>query len=231
MKETRKSVRSQSATTKRAQRQASTERLLEAAQGLFVSQGYRQTNLDQIASAAGLTKGAVYFYFRSKETVLLELLKQVQAIVVERALKATASAGPRAIDRLVAFLHHQSKLGVTHRDAVLLLILMSLEFSERKGPVRNMLRRVYRELYDAVERLIRDGQRTGEIRTDVRARELSAIVMAIHDGTFLEWYRRSPTLRGPEVVRALRGVLLTGVSGQPAHAFASRARRTRARVA
>ena len=77
-------MRSQSATTKRAQRQASIGRLLDAAQSLFVSQGYRQTNLDQIASAAGLTKGAVYFYFRSKETVLLELLKRVQAIVVDQ---------------------------------------------------------------------------------------------------------------------------------------------------
>jgi len=206
-------MRSPKATTKRAQRQASIERLLDAAQSLFVSQGYRQTNLDQIASAAGLTKGAVYFYFRSKETVLLELLERVQAIVVDQALKVAAGAGPGAADRLVAFLHHQSKLGVTHRDAVLLLILMSLEFSERKGAVRNTLRRVYRRLYDFVERLIHAGQRSGEIRADVRSRELSAIVMAIHDGTFLEWYRRSPALSGSEVVRALRGVLLTGIAG------------------
>jgi len=230
-REVRRSVRPQSATTKRAQRLASIGRLLDAAQGLFVSQGYRQTNLDQIASAAGLTKGAVYFYFRSKETVLLELLKRVQAIVVDQARKVVAGAGPGAVDRLVAFLHQQSKLGVTHRDAVLLLILMSLEFSERRGAARNMLRRVYRQLYDLVERLVQDGQRAGEIRADVRARELSAIVMAIHDGTFLEWYRRSPALSGPEVVRALRGVLLTGISRPPARALAGGARRIQARAA
>lgn len=224
-------MRSPKVNTKRARREASIERLLDAAQRLFVSQGYRQTNLDQIASAADLTKGAVYFYFRSKETVLLELLMRVQAIVVDEALKVAASAGPRATGKLVAFLHHQSKLGVTHRDAVLLLILMSLEFSERKGAVRNLLRRVYRRLYGFVERLIRDGQRSGEIRTDVRSRELSAIVMAIHDGTFLEWYRRSPALSGPEVVRALRSVLLTGVAGRPTYAPAGAARRGQARAA
>jgi AcrR family transcriptional regulator len=43
------------------QRQASMELLLEAALRLFVSQGYRSTNLEQIAGAAQLTKGAVYF--------------------------------------------------------------------------------------------------------------------------------------------------------------------------
>lgn len=219
------------AATKREQREASIQRLLDAAQRLFVSQGYRQTNLDQIASAADLTKGAVYFYFRSKETVLLELLKRVQTVVVDEALNFAASAAPRAADRLVAFLHHQSKLGVTHRDAVLLLILMSLEFSERRGAVRNLLRRVYRRLYDFVERAIQNGQRAGEIRSDVRARELSAIVMAMHDGTFLEWYRRSPALGGPELVRALRSILLSGIAGRQADPPAGSARRAQASTA
>src|SRR5687768_15678053 len=53
--------------TKKAQREASVEGLLMAARALFVSQGYRHTTVDEIALAAHLTKGAVYFYFRNKE--------------------------------------------------------------------------------------------------------------------------------------------------------------------
>ncbi len=143
--------------------------------------------------------------------MLLELLERVHAVVVDEALKVGAAAGPGAADRLVAFLHHQSRLGVTHRDAVLLLILMSLEFSDREGAVRRALRRSYRRLYGFVEGVIAEGQRAGEIRADLHRRELGAIVMAIHDGTFLEWYRRSQALEGPDLVRALRGVLLRGI--------------------
>lgn len=215
------------AVTKRAQRAASSARLLDAAQQLFVSQGYRQTNLEQIAGAARLSKGAVYFHFGSKETVLLELLKRVHAIVVDAALEVGAAAGPGSTDRLVAFLHHQSRLGVTHRDTVLLLILMSLEFSDRKGAVRDALRGSYRRLYGFVEKVIGQGQRAGEIRADLKRRELGAIVMAIHDGTFLEWYRRSAALSGINLVRALRGVLLHGVAS--AHA-GSETRRVQRRV-
>src|SRR6185436_16342482 len=40
-------------------REASIDLLLGAARRLFVSQGFRATNLEQISSAAGLTKGAV----------------------------------------------------------------------------------------------------------------------------------------------------------------------------
>lgn len=196
---------------KREQRLASTQRLLDSALQLFVSQGYRSTNLEQIAGAARLSKGAVYFYFGSKEAVLLELLGRVQAIVVDEALAAARKAGPAAADQIVAFLHHQAKLGVTHRDEVLLLILMSLEFGGTRGAVSRTTRSIYQRLYAFVEKLIRAGRAAGELRADLSPRELASIIMANHDGTFLEWYRRSGSLRGTALVRALREVVLSGV--------------------
>ena len=213
------------------QRQASIVKLLNAALHLFVSKGYRSTNLEQIAGAADLSKGAVYFYFGSKEAVLIELLNRVQTAVFDKAIKAVEQSGPTVTDKLVAFLHNAAKLGITHRDEVLLLILMSLEFIERQGAVRDCIGRIYGRMHKLIERLIRAGQKSGEFRNDVPARELAAIVMANHDGTFLEWYRRSPALSGPEVVRALRSVLLTGVAGRPTYAPAGAARRGQARAA
>lgn len=199
------------AATKVEQRQASMELLLASALRLFVSQGYRATNLEQISGEAKLTKGAVYFYFRSKEAVLLELLKQVQDVVVDQAIHTVETAGGTATDRLVAYVHYQANLGITHRDEVLLLILMSLEFKEREGEVNDFIARLYKRQRGFVEALVRAGQESGEFRTDVRTRELAATVLAIHDGTFLEWFRRSSTLKGPELVRALRAMVLGGI--------------------
>jgi len=196
---------------KSEQRKASIERLLDAALHLFVSKGYRSTNLEQIAGAAGLTKGAVYFYFGSKESVLIELLNHVQTDVFDGAIKAVEQAGPTMTDKLVAFLHNAAKLGITHRDEVLLLILMSLEFKARKGKVRDCVGRIYGRTHLLIERLIRAGRKSGEFRDDVPVRELAAIVMANHDGTFLEWYRRSDSLKGVDLVRALRSVVVSGL--------------------
>lgn len=199
------------AATKPEQRQASMELLLASALRLFVSQGYRATNLEQISREADLTKGAVYFYFRGKEAVLLELLKQVQIVVVDQAIQAVEAGGGTPTDRLVAYVHYQANLGITHRDEVLLLILMSLEFKEREGEVNDFIARLYKRQRGFVENLVRAGQKSGEFRTDVRTRELAATVLAIHDGTFLEWFRRSSKLEGPELVRALRSMVLGGM--------------------
>ena len=197
--------------TKKAQREASVEGLLMAARALFVSQGYRHTTVDEIAEAAHLTKGAVYFYFRNKEALLDALLDRVETIVVDGMTERVSEAGPGAAQRLVALMHGQARLGVTSPEDVLLLILMSLEFAGTAGPVEARIRSIYDRLYKAIESIIALGKRRGEFRTDLRTREQAAIVMALHDGTFLEWYRRRQALGGAELVRALRTTMLAGL--------------------
>lgn len=203
--------RRRSENTKAEQRAASMDLLLQAALRLFVSQGYRSSNLEQISGSAGLTKGAVYFYFGSKESVLLELLRGVKRIVVDDAIAQVEAMTQPVSERLVAYIHYQAQLGITHRDEVLLLILMSLEFKEREGEVADFIRDLYRRQREFIDQLIAEGQRAGEFRDDVPVREMAAIVLAINDGTFLEWFRRSDHLSGVDLTRALRTTVLQGI--------------------
>ena len=54
----------------RDQRKARTrERLLDAATRVFAAKGYRGAAVDDVAEEAGLTKGAVYAHFRTKEAL------------------------------------------------------------------------------------------------------------------------------------------------------------------
>ena len=144
--------------------------------------------------------------------MLLEVLKRVREVVVDRALEAVEAAPDEPVQRLVAYIHYQARLGITHRDEVLLLILMSLEYKERLGEVNDFIAGLQRKQRRLIEGLIADGQKAGSIRADVPARELAAIVLATNDGTFLEWFRRSASLRGRELTRALRVVLLSGAT-------------------
>lgn len=202
-------------TTKRARRQASTENLLAAALAMFVSGGYQHTTVERIAEQVGLTKGSVYFYFGSKSALLLQLLDRVEAIVADAMTARVAAAGPRARDQLVAFIHGQAMLGIKHWEHVLLLILMSLEFHDRGDAIEARLRQVYARLYVTVEDIIARGKVQGVFRPDGSTREQAAIVMAGHDGTFLEWYRRGRDLNGGALVRALRHTVLGGLMASP----------------
>lgn len=58
--------------------------LLKAAHDLLLKKGYRDTSMDDIARRARLTKGALYFHFKNKEDILVELVKQAMAVYDER---------------------------------------------------------------------------------------------------------------------------------------------------
>lgn len=53
------------------------ERLLKAALDVFSEQGYLATSVDEIASRAGVTKGAIYYWFRDKEDLAADLQKKL----------------------------------------------------------------------------------------------------------------------------------------------------------
>ena len=201
--------------TKRAQRATSTERLLAAALNDFVRHGYHHTTVEAIALSAGLSKGTIYFYFGKKSALLLRLLDRVEAVVVDEMEARIAAAGPSAPDMLVAFVHGQAMLGVERWEYVLLLILMSLEFRGAGGEIEARITGIYARLYGAVEAIIEEGKAAAVFRTDLRTREQAATVMAGHDGTFLEWYRRGRSLDGAALVRALRAATLGGLRAAP----------------
>jgi hypothetical protein len=142
-------------------------------------------------------------------------LERVERVVVDEMIARLAAVPDPGVDKMVAFIHGQARLGVTSPDHVLLLILMSLEFAGDKGPIERRIRTIYKQLYRAVETIIEQGKDRGVFRSDIKTREQAAIVMAGHDGTFLEWYRRGAEFDGEELVRALRTSMLAGLMIDP----------------
>jgi AcrR family transcriptional regulator len=78
--------------------------LLESAEKAFAAQGYAMTSLDELARAAGLTKGAVYHHFAHKQALFEAVLDRLEARSVENAKAAAAAqtdpwaAGLAALD-------------------------------------------------------------------------------------------------------------------------------------
>ncbi|MGH9096152.1 MAG: TetR/AcrR family transcriptional regulator [Acidimicrobiales bacterium] len=63
---------------RKAQGAATRAALLDAARGLFGTNGYGDTSIDAVVAAAGVTKGAVYHHFQSKEGLFAAVYEDVQ---------------------------------------------------------------------------------------------------------------------------------------------------------
>jgi AcrR family transcriptional regulator len=81
------------------QSDATRTRLLDAAQETFAERGYAASALDEIVSRAGVTKGALYYHFPSKEDLFRAVLDRMEADLADRSMTA-ATAGSDALDMI-----------------------------------------------------------------------------------------------------------------------------------
>jgi len=108
------------ATPQRADSEETRRHILETALALFRERGFDQTTIRDIASRAGLSLGAGYYYFRSKEAIVGAYYDYIQEEHQARAREAFANADTLR-DRLRAALH--TKIDVLQDDRRLLRAL------------------------------------------------------------------------------------------------------------
>jgi AcrR family transcriptional regulator len=108
------------AVPKRADSEETRRLILQASLALFRERGFEETTIRDIASQAGLSLGAAYYYFPSKESIVGAYYDYIQDEHLRRARAAFRSSG-RLRDRLRAALH--TKIDVLADDRRLLRAL------------------------------------------------------------------------------------------------------------
>jgi AcrR family transcriptional regulator len=77
--------------TRRPKREVVRRRLLDAALEVFAERGFDTANLDQVAAAAGLSKGAIYSNFTSKDDLFYAMMTEQVLVRVESVRTALAA--------------------------------------------------------------------------------------------------------------------------------------------
>lgn len=88
----------------KADAQATRSRLLDAAEHLFQMQGVSRTSLNDIATAAGTTRGAIYWHFKDKADLFNAMMERV-TLPIEETLACSARIGGLQPDALGALRH------------------------------------------------------------------------------------------------------------------------------
>jgi AcrR family transcriptional regulator len=93
-----------------AEREQLRAALLEHGQRLFAAQGLRKTSVEELATATGISKGAFYLFFESKELLFFELLERYEARYKATLLEEIARAELPPRPRMAATLRRSLAL-------------------------------------------------------------------------------------------------------------------------
>jgi AcrR family transcriptional regulator len=179
------------------------QRLLATATRLFAERGFERTTVQEIVDAAGVTKGALYHYFGSKDDLLHEVYARVLRLQQER-LDSFAGADAPVEQRLRAAAADVVVTSIENYDDTTIFFRSMHQLSPEKQKQVRAERRRYHERFRA---LIEEGQGTGVFSTAVPA----DLVVDYHFGSVHHlgtWYRRDGRLSPREVADYLADLLL-----------------------
>ena len=137
------------------------KRLLSGATHLFASKGYAATTVREIVERAGVTKPVLYYYFRSKEGIYLELMREPFgrfSAAVEETLRATGSAR----ERLFGLCLMAYDIIVENIDAA--RVMYSIYYGPPQGAPFIDFDAYHRRFQEAVLQVLQEGIRDGEFR-------------------------------------------------------------------
>ena len=160
------------------------EILAQAAQ-VFSERGYAGTSMADLMRATGLSKGAIYNHFSSKDDLAVQSFNYAMAQVRER-FRVCLQDRRNAIDRLLAVIDlFRSLVDEPLFIGACPILSLSIEVDDTHPELRDHARAAMSDWRFFITRTIEKGVERGEIRADVETETAATILMATLEGALM----------------------------------------------
>lgn len=139
------------------------ESLLSAAIEEFMKNGYESTSVDSIAKKAGVSKGAFYYHFPSKEILLMEANQKLCEPIMEMAEKALSTRS--AIEGLKQYIKEYVTYWITRPNEMSFLFLSMSKALETPSLI-NYYKEYIKQITDFFTYMFEKAVNLGEINID-----------------------------------------------------------------
>ena len=189
------------------------ETLLDAAEDVFFRRGVARASLEEIASVAGLTRGAVYWHFRDKLDLFLGIAERVplphEEMLVDlgRSIREDPLAG---LEDCVASSFGSAQTGERKRIQ-LTVLLLRCDYVGEMAPALERQAESYRRLVVELQHLFRKAAGTPAATPDWPPEMAAQMFYTLIHGAVLRWLREPDEFQlgreGLDMIRRFLGVL------------------------
>jgi TetR/AcrR family transcriptional regulator, fatty acid metabolism regulator protein len=158
--------------------------ILEAATAVFSRAGFNGASMDDIAEKAGLSKGSLYWYFNSKEDIILGILDAM--IFREYEAFEDLNAQSLSAEELLVSIMDFALEDLADMQSMLPILFEYWGMIQRKKKIRERLGKYYKEMFAVMKPIIQQGVENGEFRpADVEDVVIS--IGAVFEGMIVLW--------------------------------------------
>lgn len=173
--------------------------ILDAALAVFAERGYRNTRLEHVGEAAGVTKGAIYHYFANKEELLLRAIEHRREEAFGRIEEVLRDKSAPVSTRIRLVVRRWFGSVPKERLAVVTLLVQGIAH-EAPDAYRKWLAGGPTKSAALIASLVREGQTRGEFRADADADVAARLLVS---GLLLQtvWQQYSDAVPGVAVAQ------------------------------
>jgi AcrR family transcriptional regulator len=204
--------------TREQSRAKTRERLLVAARSVFARSGFHGASVEEIASEAGYSTGALYSNFEGKEDLFVALMEreiEEHAQEIASAVRAQASISDRAAGGA-----RQWMTMIEREPEALLLFMEFWAYGVRDAGVRPKVAARFAQMREVLTMLIAEGARDFDLELTIPAEHLAVAIDALADGIARQKLA-DPDAVPDELMGDVLGLLLSAVT-RPAGGTAPR---------
>ncbi|MBW6410689.1 TetR/AcrR family transcriptional regulator [Clostridium weizhouense] len=155
-------------------------RITQIAIDMILNSNFNNVTVDHICSKANVSKGAFYHHFNSKSDIVVEIYKNkvIDSYQVENKIYQSTSSIGKIHETILSFLELIYNGGIEIVKQVFIHeIQTDLKYYISEGLI----------VFDHLKSLIEDGQKSGEIRTDLNSTDLSLYIIKFSRGLLYDW--------------------------------------------
>jgi TetR/AcrR family transcriptional regulator, transcriptional repressor for nem operon len=167
--------------TRRRDPERTRERLLRTAFREIYRSGFQSASLDTILASTGVTKGALYYHFKSKQALGYAVVEEVIAPDNYGQWVRPLQSGKNPIDTLIGIVQGISVRPEAVRGGCQ-LINLAQEMSPLDAGFRKRLAIIFDAWREAVASVLREGQTHGSVRRDVEPADAAGLLIAMVEG-------------------------------------------------
>lgn len=184
------------------------QQILSAAMTVFADKGFEGATMDDIVAEAGLSKGGLYWHFKSKDDIITAILKAFfddEMVTLKSAINEEGSAETR----LRELAEHTGQ----EMARAFGLMPIALEFyavAARQAEVRSFVSDYFRTYHEGLVQLLQQGIDAGEFR-DLDVDEVATALIATFEGLAILWTVNPEAIDLPHQVSASVHLFLGGI--------------------
>jgi AcrR family transcriptional regulator len=186
--------------------------ILDAATKVFVRQGFQHARMDDIVEESGLSKGTLYWYFKSKEDIINAILRRLFAGDLEN-LEGLLQAEGTASERLIQFTHYRV-IGLKRMSSLVPIIFEFYAVAVHQQWIKQFINEYFEHFRTLLVELIQQGIDNGEF-LHVNARNAAISFASLYEGLTLHWLMDPQTVQWEILSENSIPMLLDGLKVRP----------------